>query len=165
MKFNNKYKDLLEITESVYDNTIDTLNYHIKKLQIIIEEQNARIEKLTGGDKLAEEIAQITVDNNSVVTVDSCPGCDKVIDELRAENARLKEELRGAKISAGKLRKKTVKVKKVKHSKQSLCLCKDCGSYFYAKRSDAKRCPSCKKEYARNYKREWQNKRAAAKEM
>ena len=130
-----------------YERLFEDYQNHIVFLESLLD-------KKYYGD-LREEIAELSAP--------VCQGCNAVIDELRAENARLREELRGAKISAGKAKankEKVKKTKKVKRKKQSLCVCKDCGTYFYAMRSDAKRCPECNKKHDREYKRLWAQNRA-----
>ena len=159
-----KYQQLINDMERAYDATINTLNYHISQLQRTIREQSDELEKLKGGDKLAEEIAQITMDDSNVVTVESCPGCDNVITELREENARLKKELQGAKISAGRLKANKTKKKQSNRGrytrKSVVCQCKDCDTYFEAKSKNAKYCSSCKAKHERESHRRWAEKNA-----
>lgn len=163
-----KYQQLINDMERAYDATINTLNYHISQLQRTIREQSDELEQLKGGDKLADEIAQITMDDSNVVTVESCPGCDAVADELREkvdalneENARLKKELQGAKISAGRLKANKTKKKSNRGRyvrKSVVCQCKDCDTYFEAKSKNAKYCSSCKAKRERDSHRRWAQK-------
>lgn len=139
----DKYQQLINDMERAYAATIDTLNYHINKLQKTVIEQEDELDKLKGGDKLAEEIAQIAVDNNAVTTVDSCPGCDTRIKELTEENKKLKAKL-----------EKKPKATRRRH-KNVLCMCADCKKYFYARRKDARRCPECKRVHGNELKKAW----------
>ena len=162
-----KYQQLINDMERAYDATINTLNYHINQLQRTIREQSDELEQLKGGDKLAEEIATLSVEQPQVVLND-CPGCDDVAAELREkvdalteENARLKKELQGAKISAGRLKANKTKKKSNRGRyvrKSVVCQCKDCSTYFEAKSKTAKYCSSCKAKHERESHRRWAEK-------
>ena len=148
-----KYQQLINSMERGYGATIDSLNYHINRLQKTIVEQEDELEKLKGGDKLAEHIEEYENFNSD------CAACDVVIRELREENAKLKEEI-------ASLKKTTIKVKAPKkrtRRKQVLCTCQDCKTYFYAQRRDAKRCPECKRKHINQAKYAWLKKQRIAK--
>lgn len=150
-----KYQQLINSMERAYSATIDSLNYHINQMQRTILDQEDELERLKGGDKLAQEIAKL--DEQPQIILDDCPACDVVIRELREENAKLKEEIASL--------KKTAKAKapKKRARKQVLCTCMDCKTYFYAQRRDAKRCPECKRKHANQAKYAWLKKQRAAK--
>ena len=131
--------------ERAYDATIDTLNYHINQLQRTVREQEDELDKLKGGDKLAEEIAKL--EEQPQIVLDNCQGCDARIKELIEENEQLKKENKSLRMSNGHL--KSTKVKKTKtYKKNVVCLCKDCKKYFQACRRDAMRCADCKRKHA-----------------
>jgi len=145
MKYIEKhYQDLIEQIESAHEYVVGDLKTHINWLE----------KKLTEMDKLVEQIDEY--DNFK----SDCAACDVVIRELREENAKLKEEI-------ASLKKTTVKVKapRKRAHKQVLCTCKDCGTYFYAQRRDAKRCPECKRKHNNQAKYAWLKKQRAAKQM
>lgn len=145
MKYIEKhYQDLIEQIESAHDYVVNDLKAHINWLE----------KKIAGEDELAEQI------NEYENFKSDCAACDVVIRELREENAKLKEEI-------ASLKKTTVKAKapKKRARKQVLCTCKDCKTYFYAQRRDAKRCPECKRKHINAKKYEWLKKQRAAKEM
>lgn len=157
-----KYQQLINDMERAYDATINTLNYHISQLQRTIREQSDELEKLKGGDKLAEEIATLSVEQPQIVLSD-CPGCDARIKELTEENDRLKKELQGAKISAGRLKANKAKAKsnRGRYTRKSVvCQCKDCDTYFEAKSKTAKYCSGCKAKHERDSRRRWAEKNA-----
>ena len=146
MKYIEKhYQDLIEQIESAHEYVVGDLKAHINWLE----------KKIAGEDELAEQIEEYENFKSD------CAACDVVIRELREENAKLKEEI-------ASLKKTTVKVKAPKkrtRRKQVLCTCMDCKTYFYAQRSDAKRCPECKRKHNNQAKYAWLKKQRAAKEM
>jgi len=145
-----KYQQLINDMERAYDATIDTLNYHINQLQRTVREQEDELDKLKGGDKLAEEIAKL--EEQPQIVLDSCqgcdcPGCDARISELFDQVEALKKENKSLRMSNGHL--KSTKAKKTKtYKKNVVCLCKDCKKYFQACRRDAMRCADCKRKHA-----------------
>lgn len=147
-----KYQQLINSMERGYSATIDSLNYHINRLQKTIVEQEDELEKLKGGDELAEQIEEYENFKSD------CAACNVVIRELREENAKLKEEI-------ASLKKTTVKAKapRKRARKQVLCTCQDCKTYFYAQRRDAKRCPECKRKHINQTKYAWLKKQRATK--
>lgn len=138
-----EYQQLLSEQRCAYEHIIGDLKTHIYWLE----------KKAAEKDELAEQIDEYENFKSD------CAACDVVIRELREENAKLKEEIASL--------KKTTKVKapKKRARKQVLCTCKDCGTYFYAQRRDAKRCPECKRKHINAKKYEWLKKQRAAKEM
>lgn len=144
MKYIEKhYQDLIEQMESAHGYVVGDLKAHINWLE----------KKVADKDELAEQI------NEYENFKSDCAACDVVIRELREENAKLKEEIASL--------KKTTKAKapKKRARKQVLCTCKDCGTYLYAQRRDAKRCPECKRKHINQAKYAWLKKQRAAKEM
>ena len=138
-----EYQQLLSEQRYTYESIINSLKSHVDWLK-------DELDKLRGGDKLAQEIAKL--EEQPQVILDDCPGCDVVIRELREENAKLKEEIASL--------KKTPKAKapRKRARKQVLCTCVDCGTYFYAQRRDAKRCPECKRKHNNQAKYAWLKK-------
>ena len=57
------------------------------------------------------------------------------------------------------------RVYKKRHYKSAVICCNGCHKYFQAKTKRAKFCPVCKRERLNAYRREWQRKNRAAKEM
>lgn len=51
-----KYQQLIRDIESAYDDTCDTLKYHINELKEMLAEKDEEIEKLKEGNKLQSEI-------------------------------------------------------------------------------------------------------------
>lgn len=156
-----EYSQLLSEQRYAYERIINNLESHISWLKDELDE-------LKGGDKLAQEIAKLEGQPQIILNdcqtqglLNGCPGCDAAIRELREENAKLKEEIASLKKTA---KAKAPKRKYTRH-KQALCTCKDCGTYFYAQRKDAKRCPECKRKHINQAKKEWAKKQRAAKEM
>lgn len=143
MKYIEKrYQDLIEQMESAHSYVVDDLKAHINWLE----------KKIAENGELAEQIDEYENFKSD------CAACDVVIRELREENAKLKEEIASL--------KKTTKAKaprKHTHRKQVLCTCQDCKTYFYAQRSDAKRCPECKRKHNNQAKYEWLKKQRTAK--
>jgi len=142
MKYIEKhYQDLIEQMESVHEHIVGDLRTHIYWLE----------KKVIEKDELAEQVDEYENFKSD------CAACDVVIRELREENAKLKEKIASL--------EKTTKAKapKKRARKQVLCTCKDCGTYFYAQRRDAKRCPECKRKHNNQAKYAWLKKQRAAK--
>lgn len=82
-------------------------------------------------------------------------------ESVMAQNQRLAAELR-------EIKSKQPKAKKgrgIYNRKTVVMYCQDCGRYFNAKSSAAKRCKECREAKARAYKNEYQKKRRAAAEQ
>lgn len=149
-----EYQQLLSEQRHTYEHIISNLESHINWL----EDQLKEYEKDPVSEAL-KEYNTITVADNATLTV-ADPVVERV-EELTAENDRLKKELQGAKISAGRLKANKTKKKRV-YKKSVVCQCKTCGTYFEAKRRDAKFCSGCTKKRAAESRRKWLAKKAQA---
>lgn len=145
-----KYQQLIQGIESAYDDTCDTLKYHINELKKMLAEKDEEIEKLKGGDQLQKEI-----------------------DEYKRlevqKNTHLEEDLAAARAAAeawetrfytlvneyGIDLNRPVKKESVEKAKEHgrgkyerkpfVISCNDCGILFEAKGGNAKYCPECRK--------------------
>lgn len=156
MKYIEKhYQQLIQDIESAYDNTCDTLKYHINELQKIIAEKDDEIEKLKGASQLQKEINEynrLEAQNNMNLE-------DEIV-ELKSENTRLKKAYsdleKAYKLSvetpapASKTGRKTGT-----KNKYVVAYCKDCGTYFQAKSKIAKYCSSCRDKRAKASRAKW----------
>lgn len=176
-----KYQQLIEDIERAYDNTCDTLKYHINELQKIIAEKDEEIEKLKEGNKLQKEI-----DEYNRLEAQKSMNLEDEITQLRAKLTEKESDLRSAydTIDAWETRfytlvnaygidlNKPVKTSVVHHcgegepkvykpktrrkrNKTLVCYCKDCGTYFQAKSKLAKYCSKCKAEHIKESKAKW----------
>lgn len=138
-----EYRQLLSEQRYAYERIINNLESHVNWLECELK----KYEK----DPLEAEIAMLS--EQPQVILDGCPGCDARIKELTEENEKLKKEIASLKKTAVK-----VKAPKKRTRKQVLCVCKDCGTYFYAQRKDAQRCPECKRKHGSELKKAWYKK-------
>lgn len=178
-----KYQQLIQDVERAYDDTCDTLKYHINELQKIIAEKDEEIEKLKGGDQLQKEIDTYNAQNNM--------NLEGEIAGLRGENQELKSQVDSARRDAEEwetrfyalvkeyginlnrpIKKESVEKakKQVKNGgrgkyerKPFIISCGDCGILFEAKGGNAQYCPECRK--ARIYARAkaWKEKNKSRK--
>lgn len=166
-----KYQDLINSIERAYDNTCDTLKYHINELKKMLAEKDEEIEKLKSGSQLQNEINEynrLEAQNNMNLE-------DEIV-ELKTKLAEKESDLKGAydSIEAWENRfytlvkaygidlDKPVKVqpgeakpKTKKRSKNVVVYCKDCGTYFQAKSKIAKYCSSCRDKRAKASRAKW----------
>lgn len=177
-----KYQELIAETERAYDNTCDTLRYHINELQKIIAEKDDEIEKLKGASRLQNEI-----DEYNRLEAQRNMNLEDEITQLRAELTEKENDLKAASntIEAWENRfytivkaygidlNKPVKTSAVVHhcgegepkvykpktrkkrSKNIVVYCKDCGTYFQAKSKLAKYCSSCRDKRAKASRAKW----------
>lgn len=176
-----KYQQLIEDIERAYDNTCDTLKYHINELQKMLAEKDEEIEKLKGGSELQKEI-----DEYNRLEAQKNMNLEDEIVELKAKLAEKESDLKGAydsieawenrfytlvkaygidlnkpvKVSAahhcGEGEPKVLKPKtRKKRSKNVVVYCKDCGTYFQAKSKLAKYCSSCRDKRAKASRAKW----------
>lgn len=159
-----KYQDLINNIESAYDNTCDTLKYHIDELQKIIAEKDEEIEKLKGGDKLQKEI-----DEYNRLEAQKNMNLEGEIVRLKAENSRLQKAYsdleKAYKITvdtpapAKKTGSKTTSKRRKTVSRHTIVAhCKDCGTYFQAKSKLAKYCSKCRTKRIKESQAKWKAK-------
>lgn len=184
-----KYQQLIQDVERAYDNTCDTLKYHINELQKIIAEKTEEIEKLKGASQLQKEI-----DEYNHLEAQKNMNLEDEITQLRAELDEKESDLKAAygtieawedrfytlvkaygidlnkpvKTSAvvhhcGDGEPKVYKPKARKRSKTVVAHCKDCGTYFQAKSKIAKYCSACGKKRAKQSHLKWLAKQANKK--
>lgn len=163
-----KYQQLIQDVERAYDNTCDTLKYHINELQKIIAEKDEEIEKLKGGSQLQKEIDEynrLEAQNNMNLEDDLAAAKSKinelVADVNSARTAAEEWETRfytlvhqyGINLDKPVEKKNVEKAKKQvkkggrgKYERKPFVLsCNDCGILFEAKGGNAKYCPECRK--------------------
>lgn len=167
-----KYQQLIQDIESAYDNTCDTLKYHINELKKMLADKDEEIEKLKGGSQLQKEI-----DEYNRFEAQHNMNLEDEITQLRAKLTEKDSDLKAAydTIEAWETRfytlvkaygidlNKPVKVqqpgeakpKTKKRSKNVVCYCKDCGTYFQAKSKIAKYCSSCRDKRAKASRAKW----------
>lgn len=149
-----KYQQLIQDIESAYDDTCDTLKYHINELKKMLAEKDEEIEKLKGGSQLQKEI-----DEYNRLEAQHNMNLEDEIARLQAENTRLKK----AYSDLEKAYKLTVDTpapakpgrKAGSKSKTVVVYCKDCGTYFQAKSKIAKYCSSCRDKRAKASRAKW----------
>lgn len=177
-----KYQQLIQDIESAYDDTCDTLKYHINELKKMLAEKDEEIEKLKGGSQLQKEI-----DEYNRLEAQKNMNLEDEITQLKAQLDETEEELKMANgtIEAWEERfytlvkaygidlNKPVKADAVVHhcgegepkvykpktrkkrSKTVVAHCKDCGAYFQAKSKNAKYCSACGKKRAKQSRLKW----------
>lgn len=150
-----KYQQLIQDIESAYDDTCDTLKYHINELKKMLADKDEEIEKLKGGSQLQKEI-----DEYNRFEAQHNMNLEDEITQLKAENNRLKK----AYSDLEKAYKLTVDTpapakkggrKAGSKSKNVVVYCKDCGTYFQAKSKIAKYCSSCRDKRAKASRAKW----------
>lgn len=161
-----KYQQLIQDIESAYDDTCDTLKYHINELKKMLAERDEEIEKLKKGNKLQAEI-----DEYNRLEAQHNMNLEDEITQLRAENARVKKAYsdleKAYKLTvepasyrlgndtvvqhSGEDKPKTRK----KRSKTVVVRCKDCGTYFQAKSKNAKYCSACGQKRVKASRAKW----------
>lgn len=150
-----KYQQLIQDIESAYDDTCDTLKYHINELKKMLADKDEEIEKLKNGNKLQAE-----VDEYNRLEAQHNMNLEDEICELKAENIRLKK----AYSDLEKAYKITVDTpapakkpgrKAGSKSKTVVAYCKDCGAYFQAKSKLAKYCSSCRDKRVKASRAKW----------
>lgn len=166
-----KYQDLIKDIESAYDDTCNTLKYHINELKKMLAEKDEEIEKLKGGSELQKEIDEynrLEAQNNMNLEDDLATAKSK-INELVADvnSARASAEewetrfytlVKEYGIDLNRpVKKESVEKAKTrkKRSKIVVAHCKDCGTYFQAKSKLAKYCSACGKERAKQSRLKW----------
>lgn len=157
-----KYQELIAETERAYDNTCDTLRYHINELQKIIAEKDDEIEKLKGASQLQNEIDEYNrlEAQNNMNLEDEIVELKAKIGELRAENIHLKkaysdlEKAYKITVDTPAPAKKTGR-KAGSKNKYVVAYCKDCGTYFQAKSKNAKYCSACGQKRAKQSRAKW----------
>lgn len=173
-----KYQQLIQDIESAYDDTCDTLKYHINELKKMLAEKDEEIEKLKGGSQLQKEIDEynrLEAQKNMNLEDDLAAAKSK-INELVADvnSARAAAEewetrfytlVAEYKLDLNRpVKKESVeKAKTRRRSKTVVAHCKDCGTYFQAKSTNAKYCSSCGKERAKQSRLKWLAKQAKKK--
>lgn len=176
-----KYQQLIRDIESAYDDTCNTLKYHIDELKKMLAEKDDEIEKLKGASQLQKEI-----DEYNRLEAQNNMNLEDEITQLRAKLAEKENDLKAAsntieawenrfytlvkaygidlnkpvKTSAvvhhcGEGEPKVYKPKTRKRSKIVVAHCKDCGTYFQAKSKLAKYCSACGKERAKQSRLKW----------
>lgn len=177
-----KYQDLIQTIERAYDDTCDTLKYHINELKKVIADKDEEIEKLKGANRLQNEI-----DEYNRLEAQHNMNLEDEIVELRAKLAEADSELKKANsaVKAWENRfytlvkaygidlNKPVKTEAVVHhcgegepkvykpktykkrSKNVVAYCKDCGTYFQAKSKNAKYCSECKAKRIKESRAKW----------
>lgn len=155
-----KYQQLIRDIESAYDDTCDTLKYHINELKKMLAEKDEEIEKLKGGSQLQSEI-----DEYNRLEAQNNMNLEGEIVELQAKNSQLQAEntrLKKAYSDLEKAYKLTVDIPAKKpgrkagsKSKTVVAYCKDCGAYFQAKSKNAKYCSACGQKRAKASRAKW----------
>lgn len=191
-----KYQQLIEEIKSAYDDTTrayedtcDTLKYHINELKEQLANKDEEIEKLKGGSQLQKEI-----DEYNRFEAQNNMNLEDEITQLRIKLTEKESELKEAghtieawenrfytlvkaydinldklvKTSAvvhhcGEGEPKVYKPKTRKRSKNILVSCKDCGTYFQAKSKNAKYCTACGQKRAKASRAKWLAKQAKKK--
>lgn len=165
-----KYQQLIEDIKSAYDDTArayedtcDTLKYHINELKQQLANKDEEIEKLKGESQLQNEINEynrLEAQNNM--------NLEDEIARLQAENNRLKkaysdlEKAYKITIDAPAPAKKNGR-KAGSKNKSVVAYCKDCGTYFQAKSKNAKYCSACGKKRAKQSRLKWLAKQKGQK--
>lgn len=165
-----KYQQLIQDIESAYDDTCDTLKYHINELKKMLADKDEEIEKLKGGSQLQKEI-----DEYNRLEAQNNMNLEDEITQLRAKLSEKENDLKSAydTIEAWETRFYTLvteygidlnrpvkkesveKAKTRRRSKTVVAHCKDCGTYFQAKSKIAKYCSSCRDKRAKASRAKW----------
>lgn len=176
-----KYQQLIHDIESAYDDTCDTLKYHINELKKMLAEKDEEIEKLKGASQIQKEI-----DEYDRLEAQHGMNLEDEIAQLRAKLTEKESDLKAAygaieawenrfytlvkaydinldkpvKADAvvhhcGEGEPKVFKPKTRKRSKSVVVYCKDCGTYFQAKSKLAKYCSSCRENRAKASRAKW----------
>lgn len=157
-----KYQQLIEDIKSAYndtarayEDTCDTLKYHINELKQQLANKDEEIEKLKGESQLQNEINEynrLEAQNNMNLE-------DEIV-KLKAENTRLKkaysdlEKAYKLSVDTPAPAKKTGR-KTGRKNKAVVAYCKDCGTYFQAGNRAAKYCGKCKAARAKASRAKW----------
>lgn len=93
-----KYQQLIQDIESAYDDTCDTLKYHINELKKMLSEKDEEIEKLKGGSQLQKEIDEFQkeIDEYNRLEAQNNMNLEDEIVELKAKLAEKESDLKGA---------------------------------------------------------------------
>lgn len=166
-----KYQQLIQDIESAYDDTCDTLKYHINELKKMLSEKDEEIEKLKASSELQKEIdeynrleAQKNMNLEDELATAKSKINELVADVSSARAAAEEWETRFyALVTEYKLdlnrpiKKESVEKAKTrkKRSKSVVVYCKDCGTYFQAKSKNAKYCSACGKKRAKQSRLKW----------
>lgn len=163
-----KYQQLIQDIESAYDDTCDTLKYHINELKKMLAEKDEEIEKLKGGSQLQKEI-----DEYNRLEAQNNMNLEDEITQLRAKLTEKDSDLKAAydtieawetrfytlvkeygidlnrpvkKESVVKAKKQVKDDRRGKYERKPFVIsCNDCGILFEAKGGNAKYCPECRK--------------------
>lgn len=173
-----KYQDLIKDIESAYDDTCNTLKYHINELKKMLAEKDEEIEKLKNGNKLQAEIDEynrLEAQKNMNLEDDLAAAKSKInelVSDVSSARATAEEwETRfytlvteyGIDLNRPVKKESVEKAKTRRRSKTVVAHCKDCGTYFQAKSTLAKYCSACGKERAKQSRLKWLAKQAKKK--
>ena len=165
------YQDLIKDINLANDKIVGGLKNHITWLESKVLNLQDEIEKLKSGSQLQNEI-----DEYNRLEAQNNMNLEDEITQLRAKLTEKDSDLKAAydtieawetrfyalvaeyKLDLNRpVKKESVEKAKTrkKRSKIVVAHCKDCGTYFQAKSTNAKYCSSCGKERAKQSRAKW----------
>lgn len=162
------YQDLIEGIKSAYEDTCDTLKFHINELKQQLASKDEEIEKLKEGNKLQAEIDEynrleaqksMNLEDDLAAARASAEAWEtRFYTLVKAYGIDLNKPVKAGVVvhHCGEGEPKVYKPKTRKRRvKTVVAHCKDCGTYFQAKSKNAMYCSKCKKEHIKKSKAKW----------
>lgn len=177
-KYYQYYQDLIKDINLYNGKIVSGLNNHITWLESKVFKLQEELEKKNERADLQKEI-----DEYNRLETQKSTGLENEIAQLKAKLSEKESDLKSAydTIEAWETRFYTLvteygidlnrpvkkesveKAKTRKRSKTVVACCKDCGTYFQAKSTNAKYCSACGKERAKQSRLKWLAKQAKKK--